>query len=169
MWEENDFSALDSCDAFCDTPVYSLYPDLARRCPGSFFIVTTREKQSWLNSMQWLLENGPKIWPWRDAYNSFHESYFGSAAFDTELYGLAFDRHHELLREWAVREHQKLLWLDLDKGYGFDEICEFLNKPKPVQPYPRGNARRSPLLDGLKQTAIRGINAVRRRVWNANG
>ena len=35
---------------------------------------------------------------------------------------------------------ERLLILDLDKGFGFKEICQFLDRPVPNEEYPRSNA-----------------------------
>lgn len=35
---------------------------------------------------------------------------------------------------------ERLLILDLNKGFGFEQICEYLEKPVPDEEYPRSNA-----------------------------
>lgn len=40
----------------------------------------------------------------------------------------------------ALVPPERLLILDLDKGFGFKEICQFLDRPAPDEEYPRSNA-----------------------------
>lgn len=40
----------------------------------------------------------------------------------------------------ALVPSERLLILDLGKGFGFKEICEFLDRPVPDEEYPRSNA-----------------------------
>lgn len=40
----------------------------------------------------------------------------------------------------SVVPPERLLILDLDKGFGFKEICEYLECPIPDEEYPRSNA-----------------------------
>lgn len=56
---------------------------------------------------------------------------------------------------------ERLLILDLDKGFGFEEICSFLDVPVPDEPYPRSNtlaefhvAAQMVLAPALKKTKL---------------
>lgn len=144
LWKDSNFGMLDKYQAFSDGPIYAMYPDLHRRFPDANFIITTRPLPDWLESMEWLLTNGPFIWAWEPEYDRFHESFFGSSRFDRDLYAAAYNRHHDEVYAWSEKHQIRLLVLDAAKGYGFKEICNFLNLPVPNSPYPRANPARTP-------------------------
>ena len=146
LWEQHDYSLLDKYEAFCDGPIYAMYPELSDRCPDSVFILTTRPLDDWLESMEWLLKHGPNIWGWSPAYDRFHAEFFGNANFDRTLYTAAYNCHHEKVYRWTEQHQAKLLVLDTAKEYGFAELCEFLNLPILQLPYPKSNPARTPSL-----------------------
>jgi hypothetical protein len=121
-----------------------MYEELYERHPDAKFILTTRPIEGWLKSMEWLLREGPNIWPWRDAYDDFNREFFGSARFDSERYTEAYHRHHDAVRAWVKAHGVNLLILDLEQGYGYEELCAFLGLVVPETSYPRGNSTRSP-------------------------
>ena len=43
---------LEHYEAFSDTPYNAIYPQLARKYPDAFFVLVTRDLESWWNSIQ---------------------------------------------------------------------------------------------------------------------
>lgn len=141
LYETNDRDILDKYQAFVDTPIPLLYEELDRLCPGAGFVLTTRPTNDWLNSMEWLLTEGRRIWRWRHAYDEYNQQFFGSADFEADLYRDCYEKYHVRVYEY-FQERNDLLVLDLAKGYGYQELCHFLDVPVCQGKYPQGNESR---------------------------
>lgn len=144
-----DRSLLTQYKAFVDAPIPLLYQDLDQAYPGAGFILTKRPLEPWLKSMCWLLDEGRRIWEWKPEYDAYHQTFFGASDFDVQRYQEKYEAYHsEVLDYFSDREN--LLILDLEKGYGYEELCQFLEIPVYSAPYPRGNeARQARLLQKL--------------------
>lgn len=141
LYEAQNWTILNQYTAFVDTPIPMFYKKLDQLLPDSGFILTTRPLEDWLNSMEWLLTEGAKIWgrtPKRDKYK---KEFFGSEEFDSELYRARYCSFHDEVKQYfAVQDN--LLVLDLGQRYGYKEICQFLEIPIYQEEYPRGNQSR---------------------------
>jgi hypothetical protein len=101
-------------DAIIDSPVPSLYKTLDCQWPGSKFILTTRSKASWLESMDWMLTHGKAIWWWDlKTYNYARDS-FGTTRFDPQTLSAFFDRFHEDVEGYFHNRSEDLLEINLD-------------------------------------------------------
>ena len=58
-------------DAFADTPIFYVYKELDQKFPGSKFILTTRNRDDWHDSMKWLMKHTEKTHPERNEHNRF--------------------------------------------------------------------------------------------------
>ncbi len=120
---------IDQYDAFCDVPIPSIFKELDKDYPNSKFILTTRNKENWLNSRRkhvmvnrgnpfykydWLDINYPG---WREEYNS----------------------HHKEVINYFEDRKDDILVIDITKGEGWEKICPFLNNDIPNKPFPRKN------------------------------
>lgn len=120
-------------DAFQDNPWPLLYKDLDLLCPGSKFILTTRNPRSWIRSMN---------------------KYFGDyeAAAEVWLYGEGitprrhpracvkrYKQHNEEVRRYFADRPDDLLEMDFGKGHGWEELCAFLGHRIPASEFPRSN------------------------------
>jgi hypothetical protein len=61
----------------------------------------------------------------------------GDPGFRAALEG-SYEEYQAMVRELVPAE--RMLVLDLDKGFGWEEICEFLGKDVPETEYPRANS-----------------------------
>ncbi|MBD2364691.1 hypothetical protein H6G36_26560 [Anabaena minutissima FACHB-250] len=141
FYENDDYSILNKYTCFVDTPIPMFYQKLDRLCPGSGFILTTRPLEGWLKSMEWLLSEGGSIWGWKSSYDAFNQEFFGSSNFNVELYKVCYHKFHEEVFDY-FRDRDDLLILDLSLGYGYEELCKFLDVPVLQADYPRGNESR---------------------------
>lgn len=141
LYETNNLSVLDRYQGFVDTPTPMLYQKLDKFYPNSGFILTTRSIDEWLKSMDWLLKEGRYIWPWRSSYDQFNQEFFGSSEFNLELYQSSYDTFHQEVLSY-FQDRNDLLVLDLDVGYGYEELCQFLDVPILSKEYPRENQSR---------------------------
>ncbi len=150
LYENNDRTILNQYTAFIDTPIPLLYQELDQLCPNSGFILTTRSAEDWLKSMEWLLTEGRRIWPWKNTYDEYNQIFFGTQEFDAKPYYKSYENFHQEIYKY-FQDRNNLLVLDLEIGYGYQDICNFLNMPIYQGKYPKGNESRQASL--LKKVA----------------
>jgi hypothetical protein len=121
-------------DALEDTPWYMIYRELDRLIPGSKFILTTRDEESWYRSVARHIGR---------LRNPSHEWIYGRGK------GLPMDDRENTLR--VYQEHIKgvksyfrerpgdLLVIDVTNGDGWKELCGFLGRPAPDARFPHVN------------------------------
>jgi len=56
-------------EAFADTPIFYVYKQLDAQFPNSKFILITRPKDKWYESMRWMLEYTEKAHPEKNEHN----------------------------------------------------------------------------------------------------
>ncbi len=132
---------------FGDSPIPLIYKDLDRNFPNSKFILTTRYLDSWLDSMQWLFEHGKVKWNWSIKVHIYHHIFLGTKTFRKRILEHKFaDFHTDVLRYFESRP-KDLLILDMEKGFGTKEICDFLQVPATQLEYPHSNKRTTTTFD----------------------
>jgi len=142
-----DFGKLDDYDAFTDIPIARIYKQLDARYPGSKFILTIRDMNSWLGSCKRKF----KDWPHPELKNKESTRYqlrldvFGTVFFDKEKFKAAYNRHINDILNYFKRREKDLLILNICDGEGWEKLCSFLNKPIPKEPFPKLNVSKSKL------------------------
>lgn len=127
-----DFPFLEEIDCIADLPIPSIYPELDRTYPGSKFILTIRDTESWLASEERhhrrvrgpLFENALMYGTWR---------------FDRELFERRYLEHNARARAYFRDRPQDLLVLDICAGEGWSKLCPFLGREQPGGPFPHEN------------------------------
>lgn len=145
IWEEmNTWGrsiTLERHYALCDLPITMLYKELDKAYPGSKFILTVREETGWLETVRkhW----DPEHNPFRSAWNhdpfshKCHRILYGRRDFDAQTMLERYRQHNREVLEYFTNRPDDLLVMDMDQGAGWNQLCRFLNKPKPNQKYPR--------------------------------
>jgi hypothetical protein len=139
-------SLLDRYDAVTDTPLPRVYRELDRGYPGSKFIWTIRDKESWLKSCE--------LW-WHRSVTPFIENdhakmlgpfmglagrvTYGTAEFDADLFSHAYDEHMEEVPHYFLGRDRDLLPLEICAGQGWSELAPFLGVAGPDVPFPHCN------------------------------
>ena len=126
-------------EALTDEPLVPIFRDLDRECPGSKFVLTVREMDAWLTSIE---NNGNALREHRariPAVPVLHETLYGSAVFDRELYAAAYRRHVRAVEQHFADRPDDLLVMDVCGGDGWEKLCPFLGRPAPDAPFPRLN------------------------------
>jgi hypothetical protein len=141
-------------EAFSDNPWPLLYCELDSLFPDSKFVLTVRDRDRWLASLV---------------------RHFGGSENDTLewIYGCrsvrgnearclaAYEAHNAAVRAHFASRPGALLEIDLENQPRWNELCAFLGKPIPRQPFPRANTaaererKRSGIWRMLKK-AVRG-------------
>ncbi|MCK4749361.1 MAG: hypothetical protein KAT15_20045 [Bacteroidales bacterium] len=121
-------------DALEDTPWYMIYKELDERIPGSKFILTQRDEESWYKSVS------RHIGVLR---NASHEWIYGRGK------GLPMEHKENTIRVYTNHNHDvleyfkdrpgDLLVVDFTRGDGWKQLCAFLGKEIPDHPFPHYN------------------------------
>ena len=134
-WVKGDFSHdyLMDFDAVTDLPISFYFRELDARYPGSKFILTVRDVESWLVSIERQFTAKPD--PKRFSRDTRMIAY-GFSVFNREAFARRFGDHNREVREHFHDRPDQLLVVDFFQGDGWEEICEFLGKPIPGEPFP---------------------------------
>lgn len=126
-------------EALTDEPTILVFKAVDHDYPGSKFILTTRDIDSWLTSIE---NNGNALREFRQQFPAIpvlFEALYGSSTFDRELYAEAHRRHVAAIREYFADRPHDLLLMDISAGDGWAKLCPFLDKPVPDEPFPKRN------------------------------
>lgn len=140
------FSILKTLDGIADITVSSIYPQLDKYYPNSKFILTTRNKQDWLNSVEnhWAMNpcfNDPLRQTQADLVHMAMRqllcaTVYGSYEFNRDRAAYIYDLHHHNVRTYFVDRPHDLLVLDICAGESWQQLCHFLQKSPPSVPFP---------------------------------
>lgn len=146
-------------DALEDTPWYIIYKELDARIPGSKFILTIRDSESWYTSVskhigdlkaahhEWIYGRGKGL-PKDDKQNTIS----------------VYDRHNSEVREYFKDRPDDFLEIDFTKGEGWEKLCSFLNVDIPDLPFPHYN--KTSEVDLRKNTRQSRSRKLRHRIKN---
>jgi hypothetical protein len=136
-------SVLEAFQGIVDIPVAPFYAQLDALYPHSKFILTVRERESWLRSCEvhWRLMS-----EWREnfpQFKRFHEfisaCVYGCTEFSRERFRYVYETHERNVREFFRERPEDLLVLDICAGEGWERLCAFLGLPVPRVPFPHAN------------------------------
>ena len=142
IWEEVNAAGrsmtLERYYAASDLPIPLLYKKLDEAYPGSKFILTIRDEQKWLKSVErlWDAEYNPTRWQW-DVWpisNRLHKALYGRTDFDADTMLATYRRHNaEVMDYFKYRDDLLVMNMETD---GWRELCWFLDQPLPSTSYP---------------------------------
>ncbi len=125
-------------ESFEDWPWLLLFRELDTAFPGSRFVLTTREPSSWLASYRNMLGGQGQA---TERMNRIRRSLYGLPFPNVSDDALLdrFARHNREVREYFASRPSDLLVVDWARGHGWAELCAFLGRPVPLQPFPHSN------------------------------
>jgi hypothetical protein len=133
-------SVLEKFDAVVDITVAPYYAQLDRAYPGSKFILTTRDMESWLRAIEKhfaFLESWDDMnEPFRRFTEFINACVFGSLRFSAERFRYVYETHDANVREYFRDRRDDLLVIDICGGEGWEKLCGFLDVPIPDEPFP---------------------------------
>jgi hypothetical protein len=145
-----ELEILETVDAITDAPAAARFEALDAAYPGSRFIHTVRDRETWLGSCRryWPEEAEPYLREhaaesWADFITRMSYELYGDVAFDAERFAIAYDRHAMRVRRHFRDRPEAVLTLDITAGDGWAPLCGFLGLPAPPEPFPWENAVRS--------------------------
>ena len=120
------------------------YRDLDQIFPGSKFILTVRDPDSWLRSKQRYASMEIAEWPLiasatRDAKRFVRDQIYGSFEFDRNTWLKAYQEQVAGVMDYFRDRPADLLVMDIAGGDGWEKLCPFLGLPRPAEPFPIAN------------------------------
>lgn len=152
------FEMADHYDAAQDMPWPVLYRELDQRYPGSRFILTVRDTESWIRSV---------VKHFKATHIDSHVWIYGvpAAAGYEAAYIERYERHNREVQAYFADRPGDLLVLDLSDGDPWSSICRFLGHDVPDVPFPRQNTKEQK----LRMLPRRVIDAAMRRLRSVGG
>jgi len=137
--------ALDGCDAATDAPVAALYRQLDAAIPGSRFILTQRDLEPWLASLEHHMSlQDPASFMGDSPKGLLRERLYGTRRFVRQTMIQARTGHrHDALQYFRDRPGD-LLVMDICAGQGWETLCPFVGVPAPDRPFPHAARRWQP-------------------------
>jgi hypothetical protein len=136
-------SILQEYQGIVDIPVAPYYAQLDKNFPGSKFILTDRDLDGWLRSVEKHWELMMKWWHNFPEFKRFHEfisaAVYGAIAFNVDRYQFVYESHEKNVREYFKNRTGDFLVMDICAGEEWNVLCKFLNMPVPDLPFPHAN------------------------------
>ncbi|WP_372885154.1 sulfotransferase family protein, partial [Shimia sp.] len=123
------FEIADQYDAFEDNPWPLIYRELDQRYPGSKFILTIRDEESWIKSVVNHLGYLP------DPMQTLVYGVGFPAGYE-DVFLARYRRHNEEVQAHFADRPEDLLVVDFAAGQGWPEICAFLGREVPDLDFP---------------------------------
>lgn len=129
------FSLLNYFDGITDITVAPFFPQLDRLYPGSKFILTIRDKATWLDSLEnhWakkpLFDDHPDNEIKMQLRRFLRLATYGTYRFSRERMSYVFDQHLRTVKQYFANRPDDLLIMNISAGDGWEKLCHFLNKP----------------------------------------
>jgi hypothetical protein len=139
-------SLLNRYDAITDNPISCVYRELDRAYPGSKFILTVRDKESWLRSCElwWkrfvtpLMEND-NFQPYWSFMRLVGMMTYGTPYFNARLFSRAYETHLKAVTDYFRGRAGDLLVLDICADEGWHKLAPFIGVQVPDVMFPRRN------------------------------
>lgn len=119
-------------DAFQDNPWPLVYKEMDEKYPDSKFILTERDESKWISSQ--VRHFGKNSTPMRQFIYGV-----GCPKGNEQVYLERYRQHYKEVTEYFKGRENSLLRIDLEKGHGWKELCDFLNVEIPTIPFPHAN------------------------------
>lgn len=120
-------------DAFLDNPYFSIWKQLAEANPEARFVLTLRSADKWIDSCV-RYYGGRRVRPMREwMFGQYADP--ASSPEAREKWLATYNKHNaDILDYFAGKSN--FLCLNLTEDASWDQLCAFLDEPKPKQPFP---------------------------------
>jgi len=108
--------------------------------PGSRFVLTMRDRVTWLESIEAHIGRRPPLEPGTAAAELRVRTY-GTHVFDGPRYLEAYDAFHARVHSYFASRPRDLVVMNIIEGDGWDVLCPFLGLAIPGVEFPRRNVR----------------------------
>jgi Sulfotransferase domain len=136
------FPILDRYDGLTDIVTIPFIAELDALLPGSRFILTVREREDWLCSMEnhWRGKTvtvlGREVTTAMCVRSFLRAAVFGCYEFNRERLSRVYDDHFARVHSYFRDRPEDLLVLDIIGGEGWDRLAPFLGCVPPDVPFP---------------------------------
>lgn len=146
-WEEIK-QVVDQFDAFQDNPWPILYEKLDQLYPGSKFILTERDVESWY---------GSALNHFKGTQTEMRIFIYGKGDPEghKDAYMNRYTQHYKDVKQYFKDRPNDLLVMDLKGGDGWEKLCGFLGKQQPKRDFPHKNRKEVRTWWGTILTKIR--------------
>jgi hypothetical protein len=143
-------SILEEYQGVVDIPVAPYYAQLDKIYPDSKFILTVRDKHSWLSSIETHWRSRSTRMNKNPQYKEFTQfisaCVYGSLRYNKDRFLYVYDTHVRNVKDYFRSRPEDLLILDICGGDGWEKLCSFLGLPIPEARFPHAN----PWISGLR-------------------
>lgn len=136
-----DLTILNDFDGITDITVASFYAHLDEIFPDSKFILTIRDKESWLKAIE--AQFGERVFEGLPSNENtmllrrmLRTAVYGIYSFDKQQFSNVYDLHYKNVIEYFTNRPESLLILNIYAGEGWEKLCTFLNSPVLDKPFP---------------------------------
>jgi len=135
-------------DAIFDLPISANFETLDKLYPNSKFIFNTRENiEEWVESLEWWytevvskdtgIEENDHL---KTLLTQSRKGIFGVEYYENKKQMLqGREDHINRVKEYFKGREQDLLWFDVSKGAGWDELCNFVQEDVPDRIFPHSH------------------------------
>jgi hypothetical protein len=127
-------------DAFTDNPYFRIWREIYALYPDARYVLTVRDESAWIASCVTFYKDR-RIRPMRVWQFGSHADPSRDEA-SRQAWLAAYRAHNASIREFFASRPGQCLELDPTREPGWDRLCNFLDAPIPVQPWPHANARK---------------------------
>lgn len=147
-------SILEEYQGIVDIPVAPYYAQLDRVYPNSKFILTVRDRDSWLKSAEvhWGLkietsDERPEKELGREFTRFISACVYGTIKFNRDRFLYVYDTHLRNVCDYFRNRPKDFLIMDICDGDGWDQLCPFLGYSIPKTRFPHANRWMNDLLE----------------------
>jgi hypothetical protein len=140
--QEGDLSSIMALaqqkETFEDWPWIILYKELDEAFPGSRFVLTIRDPEKWIKSYTNMLANKGTA---SESANRIRQTLYGLPFPDVTEAQLTerYQRHNHEVQLYFRDRPKDFLIVDWEQGHGWEELCDFLGREIPSEPFPHAN------------------------------
>jgi len=115
----------------------AMYRELDQAFPGSKFLLTVRDVEGWLRSIERDMSRKQDVMRDRAAdRNELLMRLYGRTTFDSAVFRQAYHEHEARVKQFFRDRPDALLVLNITTSAGWEPLCSFLGVPVPEAPFP---------------------------------
>ena len=135
-------SDFDTFDAATDATVALRYKYLDK-CYNAKFILTVRDVNDWVKSIEWLFTDCANLEKmendYRELVSKTRKQLYGTDQFDPDMLKIAYNKHVREVIDY-FKGKKNLLIMNICGGDGWEKLCPFVGKDIPTAKFPKLNA-----------------------------
>ncbi len=158
------FEQLSGLDGAADNGCTIFYKYLDYKFPGSKFVLLTRDLKPWLDSAEYIHDQG-EVDRSEDLVIMRRMLLYGTVVFDREKFIETYHRHHEDVRKYFHNRPDDLLEMDITTGDGWEKLCPFLGLSIPSQSFRESNKRKDGIVSGTG-LVVRKISQAKNKFFS---